>query len=136
MFLNIDKRLDDSVLAIDSDGRKILCGEVIAITQAIRNVTSSAIAFNLCNNSVGALAAYLGSVEAGIVPVMLSDSIDEELLINLFSVYEPAYIWMPSQRVNLFDNCEKLYEVHGYSLYRTSNALYSFHKDLQLLMTT
>lgn len=136
MFLDIDKRLEDNILAVDSNGGKLLCKEIKQITHGIKKVTKRAIAFNLCNNTVGALAAYLGSVEAELVPVMLSHSIDKDLLENLYSVYEPAYIWYPADEKFPFEKCEVIFETHGYILYRTDKKIYSFHEDLQLLMTT
>ena len=136
MFLNIENRSDDEILAVDSKGDKIVCRDIPLISDEIRRVTSRAVSFNICDNTVGALAAYLASVEAEIVPVMLSHSIDKELLESLFDVYEPAYVWIPSETEIPFKNCVKLYEMHNYSLYRTDKEIYPIHKDLQLLMTT
>lgn len=136
MFLNIDKRSGNEILAVDSSGDRILCKEIVPIVDEIRKVTSRAISFNICNNTVGALAAYLGSVEAEIVPVMLSHTIDKELLNELFDIYEPAYVWSPSDIDAPFKNCIKLYEIHNYTLYRTDKEIYPIHKELQLLMTT
>ena len=127
MFLNIENRSDDEILAVDSNGDKILCREIPLISDEIRRVTSRAVSFNICDNTVGALAAYLASVEAEIVPVMLSHSIDKELLESLFDVYEPAYVWIPSETEIPFKNCVKLYEMHNYSLYRTDKEIYPIH---------
>ncbi len=136
MFLNIDQKPGNNILAVDSNGDRILYKEIALIAGEIKSKTSRAIAFHLCDNSVGALASYLACIEAGIVDVMLSSLIDEELLDNLYEIYEPAYIWMPSIKENTYSGCEKLYEIHEYSLYRTPNTVYPLHEDLQLLMTT
>lgn len=135
MFLNIDKRLQEDVLAIDANYDRILCGEIKKIAEEIRKISSRTVVFNLCNNTVGALASYIGSIDAGLVPVMLSNSIDRGLLQELFNIYEPAYIWCPKDEI-LFTPCKKIYEVHGYNLYRTEKDIYPVNKKLELLMTT
>lgn len=136
IFLNIDVRNNESIIAIDSNNDSILCQDMINISNEIKRNTKRAISFNICNNTVGAIAAYIGSVEAEIVPVMLAHSMDNDLLLNLFNVYQPAYVWYPTAQEVPFPNCIKFYETHGYSLYRTANDIYPIHEDLQLLMTT
>lgn len=135
MFLNIDQRSNDNILAVDSCGDELLCGEIEGITDSIKKNAERAVSFNLCTNKVGALAAYIASVEAGIVPVMLSSSIDRELLDSLYKMYKPTFIWSESGK-NPIDDCSEVFTTHGYTLYKTDNAAYPIHDDLQLLMTT
>lgn len=137
MFLNLDKRNTMGVLAVDSLDNEITCGEVLTLSERVKlAVKPRSVAFALCNNTVGALTAYLCSVLSDVVPVMLNISIDSELLNNLIETYKPAYIWQPAEAKCVLQSCQKLFEAKGYSLYATNNETYPIHDDLELLMTT
>lgn len=136
MFLNIDKHNSDNILAVDNSDDRILVKDVCETVEKLREKCQRAVCFNLCNNTVGALLSYLVSVELQIVPVMLSNSMDEELIQSLFKEYEPTYMWMPAERNLSFFCGEKIYEVKGYVLYKTEYMPYKLNEKLQLLMTT
>ena len=47
-----------------------------------------------------------------------SNKIENDLLFNLFSIYHPQYIWLPNDKVSLFDG-DTIYTYYGYSLIKT-----------------
>ena len=137
MFLNLDSRGNDDIIAVDSADGKLVCSELMAEKDELKNVLEErSVVFALCNNTVGALAAYLDTVMLDSVPVMLSSKTDRELLESLYRTYEPAYVWLPAEDEIPFEGTETVYERLGYRLLRTGFERYEIHPELQLLMTT
>ncbi len=92
--------------------------------------------FSLCRNTPGALLGYAGFLNNGIVPVMLNSHLDETLLGNLLSAYQPSYLWAPEDLAGEFD-AENVYSAYGYVLLKTNfGKAYPLHEDLALLLTT
>lgn len=136
MFLEIDKKNAESLAAIDDAGARISYGELVNGTSHLRGVIPArSIVFLLCRNSIGALVAYVSMVENGIVPVMLSESIDRELLHVLMETYQPQFVCVPEDCKGEFA-FETQYAERGYAYLSTGNVLYPVHEALELLMTT
>ena len=137
MFLNLDRRKEDELIGVDSSDAVLTVSELNEEKTKLSSLLSArSIVFVLCNNTVGALAAYLNTVRLDAVPVMLSSKTDEQLLDNLYQVYQPAYVWMPEGNAPFFSDGSMIYQEKGYQLYRTSNVPYEIHPSLELLMTT
>ncbi len=91
--------------------------------------------FNLCENSIGSAVGYAGFVEGGIVPALLSASIDRELFASLYEAYRPAHIWAPEGFD--WDGCQSVYERFGYRLLKTPfEGETELYGELALLLTT
>ena len=136
MFLGIDKKKSESVALIDDEGSHLTYGELVGMMDEVgTQVEPRSLVFQLCKNTVGSVAGYLGFIEHDAVPVTLNAKIDQELLESLLNIYIPAYIWAPVEEANRFD-FEKVYEIYGYVLLKTGYALYPLNEELQLCMTT
>lgn len=137
MFLNLDKRSSDELIGVDSSDSILTAGALHEHRKTLEGVLSArSVVFILCNNTVGALAAYLNTVIMDAVPVMLSNKTDQQLLDNLFQVYRPAYVWLPDGLEPFFSDGTAVCHAMGYQLFRTSNSIYEIHPSLELLMTT
>lgn len=137
MFLNIDKHPAASIAAIDDRGYKVTYGELLdAVDKVATHMKERAIAFVLCQNSVGALAAYIGCVNNKTVPLMLNESLDQELLNKLTEIYLPRYFWIPEEKADKFLGYAQIMNIYGYVLLETHEKLYPIHENLSLLLTT
>ena len=117
--------------------------------------------FQMCGNVLGSLVGYISFLNGGVVPAMLKGDLDEELLENLYSAYEPAYIWTSEESWSglsgetdtdgfvaetkgsvaakrpLFRDLPCVYNACGYVLLKTPFGLKTkLHPDLALLLTT
>lgn len=95
--------------------------------------------FCMCRNEIGSILGYVSFLEHGVVPVLLSASIDTELLTHLLDVYKPAYIWQPNDipQMETEDHYQSEYSAFGYTLYSTDFDIeYELFEDLALLLTT
>ena len=74
--------------------------------------------FCFCENTSGSVLGYVTFLNHGIVPVMLSSHLDDELLVKLINIYHPAYLWKPK---SVFDSGKIrheniVHEAYGYEL--------------------
>lgn len=137
MFLNIEKHPATSVAAIDDRGYQVTYQKLATATEQVAaHMMPRAIAFVLCENSVGALAAYIGCVHNKTVPLMLNAALDQELLNSLVQVYTPRYFWVPENKKEMFSEYTQLLSIYGYVLFETQNEIYPIHENLSLLLTT
>lgn len=137
MFLNIDKHPAQSIAAIDNFGFEITYGDLCsAVVNTATYMESRAIAFVLCENTVGALTAYIGCQHNKAVPLMLNAGLDQELLNGLINTYVPKYIWVSERKEEKFKDYKEVTRQYGYVLFDTGNDLYPVDDRLSLLLTT
>lgn len=135
MFLNLDVHPEMDIAVKDNEGISLSYGTLIDhINKFYPNLKRRSVAFILCKNTVGSLLGYLSLVEKDVVPLMLSDKIDRELLNTLLETYTPAYLWVPMEK-NQF-HYQVVYEQYGYALLETGQEEYPINEKLQILMTT
>ncbi len=91
----------------------------------------------LCKNSIGSVFGYASFIRHHVVPVLLSASMDAELLKNIVLTYLPSYLWVPEDMENDFSKTEKVFEKYGYVLLKTGfEKSYELNDELGLLLTT
>lgn len=76
--------------------------------------------FSLCNNEIGSIIGYVGFVNNGIVPALLSTHLDEDLLNSLFDIYAPSFIWLPDDQIEKYAQFSVVLRSYGYALMRTN----------------
>lgn len=137
MFLNINKHNGKAIAAIDNYGYEITYGELCSAAEEISGcMTSRAIVFVLCENTVGALVAYIGCEHGKAVPLLLNAALDSELLEGLLKTYTPKYIWVSERKCGAFSKYKEVVRSYGYVLYETQNEIYPVDERLSLLLTT
>lgn len=83
------------------------------------------------------MSGYFAFVENKIVPIMVDGSIDKDFLENICTVYEPEYIWLSSDRSDLFASRDIIFSFDNYSLIRIGQkARFPLHDDLAVLLST
>lgn len=93
--------------------------------------------FCLCQNEIGSVIGYVGFINNGIIPALLSSHLEETLLDQLLKTYRPAYLWIPENMGNKYPNSESVYRTHGYVLLKTRyNEDVDYYPELALLLTT
>jgi acyl-coenzyme A synthetase/AMP-(fatty) acid ligase len=137
MFLSLDKKDPQKIAVIDDSGLSVTYGELHAFAKEFyKLVQKRSLVFILCENRVGALAAYVACLQCEIVPLLLSKDTDESLLKSLISTYSPAYIWA-SDNFPYSDDIEKASgSYYGFSLFKTGLNSPELHPELSLLLST
>jgi Acyl-CoA synthetases (AMP-forming)/AMP-acid ligases II len=136
MILNLDKCPKDSIAAIDSCGNFLKYGDILLFSKKMESlIPSRSLLFILTENNIGGINWIIGSINSGNVPLILNSHIEEELFLNLLSIYTPSYICVPSSMVNSF-SYDLVYEQYGYSLLKTNTDYYDLNIELSHLLPT
>ena len=136
MLLDIDKKPQDRLAAIDDGGGQLTYGELTSLCAGIAPVLPGReLVFCLCENRVGALAGFLALYDNRAVCLLLSASIDKGLLDSLCQTYRPSFFWMPEEKA-AETPYEAVFRYRGYALCRTGSRAPEMHPDLSMLMTT
>ena len=127
----------DALAAVEDSGARITYHELFRIADDIWNVIGRrTLVFVLCSNSIGSVAGYVSFINHGVVPLLLSDALEQALMDNLIRLYHPEYLWMPARKAVEFGDCGKIYESCGYVLLRTGLLPCPMYEELALLLTT
>ena len=95
------------------------------------------LAFLVCSNTPTSIAAYVGCINHGIVPVMVDKDLDQELLQNLLEQYAPTYIFAEDVYFDVLNRYTQILHVESHALYNMKEThTVHLHDDLALLMTT
>lgn len=101
------------------------------------NFKNRCLVFNLCRNEIGSLVCYVGCLKAKIVPVMVKEDLDDELLKELINTYKPDYINIPVNIAEKFFGCKTVYKNLNYALLKTPyDSINPLNDELALLLTT
>ena len=127
----------DNTAVVTEDGETFSYARLNEETEALADVIPSrCLVFNLCSNTIGSLIGYVSFVNHGIVPLMLDEHIDRELLDNFLTLYKPDYLWLPNEKTTDFEG-EAVYFSNGYTLLkRADEHVYPLYGELALLLTT
>lgn len=129
------KEFENAIAAIDESG-SMTYRELESEGNALAEVVGErCLVFNLCRNSFGSLAGYTGFINNNIVPLLLDENINIELLNMLIETYKPAFIWVASECTDKFE-FPVIYESLGFALLKTVCEPFALYDELALLLTT
>lgn len=135
VYLRLEKTDKNSIAMIDNHNIQVTYGEIYDFTVEFRNyINKRTLIFILAKNNVGTAIGYVAAMSNRVVPLLLGEDLDEELLNNLINTYQPEYIWKSSE---ITKNCEKqIFNKYGYSLVKTGYDCVKMFDELSLLLTT
>ena len=128
----------ERVALIDESGRRWTYARLLVEGAALAGgVGGRKQAFLLAANNSETVAAYVGFLRAGVVPVLLNQALDRELLAELAAAYRPAFIFGPEERLAAWPGGRLTSRLGGQALWATGLEIdYQLHDDLALLLTT
>lgn len=101
------------------------------------HIKKRCLVFVVCKNCFESVVGYVSFLRAGVVQILINESIDNILFANLLEVYKPEYIYLPVEKSGLKINCTVAHSYGSYLLLKTNyNINYTLHDDLALLLTT
>lgn len=136
MFLQLDEKDPSRIAVIDDSGESLTYGSLCSYADELRKVLPyRTLVFLLAENCIGSLIGYTSFLNNHVVPLILSNKTEKTLFDNLYSTYQPEYLWLPTSRTAEFGQ-EPLYSAFGYSLIKTDNPTPELFEDLSLLLPT
>ena len=86
------ERFGDRTALVDEHGASLTYRQLKQEADALCAAAGGrCLTFNLCRNTLGSLLGHAGFVEGGVVPVLLNEEMDRELLAGLYETYHPAF---------------------------------------------
>lgn len=136
MFLNFSNKDKNSLAVIDDSEHKITYGDLIDFSNEMYGVIQKrTLILILSENCTSSLAAYVGCLIKGVVPLILSASTDRMNVEHIVNLYRPEFIWMPNDKSVLYPY-EIVMSNKDYKLGCTGMKTYPLNEDLALLLTT
>lgn len=136
MLLDLERFSPELTVAIDSDGRVLKLGEVLALADMMRSaLPARSLLFLLTRNNTGGVAWVLASLLSGNVPLILNANTEESLLATLTETYLPQFICAPADMAEVTAE-PAVAEEFGYRLRATGAPAPEMHPDLSHLLPT
>ncbi len=133
------KEYGDKIAALDDTGNAVTYTQLEELSDIFRKFAHRKLIFHICRNAVGSFAGYAAMINAGAVPVMIAEDMDKALMENLWNVYHPDFIWVPSERQAQFRDEGAVYQAYDYALVdvkETPDKGEELYGELALLLTT
>ena len=136
-FFNYIEKYRDKIAILDDQDRITYQKLVREADEIACQAKKRSLVLFSCKNSYSSIAGYVGFLRAGIVPILTSYKIDEELLLKLLEHYLPDYLYVPPEKSGFCQKFETVFEHDEYVLKKTNfGSKYIPHKDLALLLST
>jgi long-chain acyl-CoA synthetase len=136
MFLELDKQPPLSTAIIDDQGHIMTYGELCSFSGTFyAQINRRTLIFILCENQAAVVAGYVACLNERVVPLLISATMDRQLLDNLIEIYHPEYLWLPQVQQEHFPY-RPVFDSLGYTLVATDLTPYELYPDLSLLLTT
>lgn len=138
MFNGISKIFGERTAVVDSQGNKVSYLELENFAIQLDSIiVEKSLILCLCNNSIESLKGYFSFIRNGVVPLMIDESLNKELLLKLVKKYSPEYVWLPKHRIIEFSYINILFYFKEYALIKLNHSKkYELHNDLALLLST
>jgi len=132
------EQFKNNIAIIDEFGNEVSYDALITETTILHEkVGHRCLVFLLCRNEIGSIIGYTSFVNNGIVPVMISSHLEEELLQILLKTYSPEYLWLPKDQIKRYEGMRLEHESYNYALLKTGyDTKYPLFEELGLLITT
>lgn len=124
--------------AISSDGTALTYQGLEDYAKRIgEKIPTRSLVFCFCKNVIGSMAGYLSFLYNKAVPLMVDAAINDVLAENLMQVYQPQYVYVPSELAERYAGMEEVHREFDYILLKTNyEKAYPLFSELGLLLTT
>jgi len=100
MFLQLDEKDPSKIAVIDDSGESLTYGSLCSYADELRKVLPyRTLVFLLAENCIGSLIGYTSFLNNHVVPLILSNKTEKTLFDNLYSTYQPEYLWLPTSYI-------------------------------------
>lgn len=131
------KSKKSSTALIDEKGNELSYYELDKITSDLsEKIDNRSLILCLSNNSVGSILGYLSFLNNSHVAYILDRDTTIENVYFQIEKWQPSYIWLPTDRISLFENFSIITEVLDYSLLKLNTNPFPLHPELALLIST
>lgn len=135
-FFDINPAFSHHTLIVTDDGQTLTYGDWYEAAASLQSVMKArTLAFIRCCNTPGSVLAYLCCLQNRIVPLLVDDQMNDDLLNRLIDAYQPAWIFQPQNQAAPA-RALKQTAIYDYDLYHYNRAGFPLYENLALLLTT
>lgn len=137
LYLPNGENLDKNFL-VSPDDESVTYNDVEFLVEQYSEVLiSRTLAFIVCSNTLGSYLALPILVRNGVVPLLLDSSIQSQYLNDLIDLYEPDYLFLPSDFEEPCTSWKMVRNLFGYKLLKNVvRSEIQLHSDLCIVLTT
>ena len=136
MILNIEQKPKEALAVKDSSGLALSYGDLVAFSETIKSVLPErSLVFMMTRNNAGGVAWVIALLQNRIVPLILNSQTASELYLQLYDLYQPAYICVPENEL-AHDDFTVIFQEYGYALLSTGCPAYDLYPELSHLLPT
>ena len=138
-MFSLDKYKSNSAVITDH-GERLTYEELAVAAKVFADaVPQKGLLFCQCENRLGSLVGYVACMEHHIPIVLLDGSKDLSVLQNLMAIYQPEYVWISTDKVEVVGG----ETIHGFASFSLQKMQYEvavdkpeIHPELALCLTT
>jgi acyl-coenzyme A synthetase/AMP-(fatty) acid ligase len=136
LFTSLEK-FSSSTALILTDGKVVTYQDLISEGAVLaKEIAGRNLILSVASNTSEFIAGYVGFMRAGMVQLVVNETIAPEFLDQLISVYSPRYAFLPQSLAARFSD-ERKTSLRNYQLLSLNNSQsVELHKDLALLLST
>lgn len=136
MILNIEQKPKEALAVKDSSGLALSYGDLVVFSETIKSVLPErSLMFMMTRNNAGGVAWVIALLQNRIVPLILNSQTASELYLQLYDLYQPAYICVPESELAHYDYTV-IFQEYGYALVSTGCPSYGLYPELSHLLPT
>ena len=115
IFKDIEKYADNTALFVGHE-KTSYQKLIITADELASQVKQRCLVLIACSNCLSSITGYVGFLRAGIVPMLISNKINLQLLTKLVKDYLPDYLYLPSDISGTFQRYETVIKLDDYEL--------------------
>ncbi len=128
----------EAIAITDGKGKAISYRELGEKAEKIAGyMEERSLVYLLCDHQMETMEMIYMTLYLNRVPLLLSADIDDKLLDNLISLYQPQYIYCPKEhkKADIYTPCQGL-DLDSHALLKTGYEKCDIHPDVSLLLST
>lgn len=127
----------DNCALVDEFGRSVTYQQLAQRADDFaQKLSTRSLVLLQCHNSIESVAAYLGCLRHGQVPLLLGANLASELLTTIIERYQPDFIYAPCAQPKAGQTQSAESQAPSYELSARTTAQTQLHPDLALLLST
>ena len=97
IFKDLEKYAGNTALFVGQN-RKSFKELICTADELASQVEQRCLVLIACSNSFSSISGYVGFLRAGVVPLLISNKIDNQLLSKVVESYQPDYLYLPPEK--------------------------------------
>ena len=124
-------------ILIGENGRKYLLKNIIKQSDLFLNLflKKRELIVLLCNNTIDSISLYVSFINKGVVPILINSDLDETLIKDIITKYNPSFIFTPSVNYNF--NYVKFLEFKSFAVLKAQDTIETeLNSELAILLSS